>query len=100
VVFIILGLLGDYDVENLLYRAIIVGIIATTLILSRGEVFHLWWKFCIVFLVLAVGYIYFTSQGDMLGVGARMTTNILIIPLFLLLSLLLIGWKSWKLKGK
>ncbi|MCI0533059.1 hypothetical protein L0Y49_02445 [bacterium] len=100
VVFAILGFSGDYDVENLLYRAIVVGIIAATLIFSRREVFHLWWKFCIVFLVLAAAFLFFMSRGDVLGVGARMTINILIIPLFLLLSLGIIGWKSWKLRKK
>ncbi|MCI0533582.1 hypothetical protein L0Y49_05195 [bacterium] len=102
-IFALLGYLGSDDVGDLLYAGIPMLILLGTLLATKEEIFGLWWKFSSIFLLIAVTFLFFTGRsGGIFGGGAEtiITTNVIVIPIFFLLSLAIIGWKSWRLRGK
>ncbi|MDO8572513.1 MAG: hypothetical protein Q7S11_01935 [bacterium] len=110
IAFAILGFMGSDDLGDLWIYAITMLVLAIILSFSKEEVFRLWWKFCVAFFVISLGVIYFAVTApvtDPLTVigrhefdssEAQILIYLFILPSFFLLSLVVIGIKSWKLR--
>ena len=79
-------------------------LVSLTLLFTREEVFHSWKKFVIVYLPIATILLFITAGESGGGIGlARIDGEIIswfLSGLFLIISLLIIGIKSWRLRGK
>lgn len=97
------------NLEKLLFSAVtpLVGILVLAVILfqTKDHVINVWWKFSLAYLVVAGIYLYvavWPQSGWLNGgyEGVAIVTYIAVFPLFFALSLLLIAYKSYRLRGK
>jgi len=97
-------------IEGLLFLSLSVPllIISPILFFVRREVFIAWAKFVIIAFPLMLGILLYTFNNEPatsgLGLGGlipdELLASVTLPALFLIISLLLIGIKSWKLRGK
>ena len=98
--------LGPYAFESegvvlsmIFFPAIIV-LVSLILFFLKDEIFNSWLKFTKWYLPIAIILIViFPSHAGFLSPD-RETITWLSAALFLIISLLIIGWKSWRLRGR
>lgn len=82
------------------FFSVVLFLITLILLFTKQAVFHLWLKFAIPYLILVTLLLAVapTSNADIYGLDRELIAWFT-SALFLIISLLIIGIKSWKLRG-
>jgi hypothetical protein len=79
-------------------------VVLPTLYFIRSEVFLAWKKFAVIAFPLMFGYILYIFQnsysGGFMGINDENVYPFILAPLFVIISYIIIGVKSWKLRNK
>ena len=93
-------------IEPLLWSFLPLVLISLIFFFIRREVFIAWAKFAVVAFPLMLGILLYTFNNTPVtgswisGPTDDQLASVLLPSLFVIISLLIIGWKSWKLRGK